>query len=118
MEYTFNEIFKITKDGNISPKKTIVFGGLTFSPQSSFDPKVTFNGVKISEHKDKVFVINKNDKDQLVLQRIIDKPLSTLLSTPIQTLNQGNKNETNTSFVELESKTIIIKGDKLSIKIN
>lgn len=50
MRVSFYEVFNVTVDGAVSPKKSVVVGGVTMNPGVSFREGVAFSGVDIAAH--------------------------------------------------------------------
>lgn len=50
MRVPFSQVFRVNPNGSVSPKTTVVFGGVTMGPGVSFGKGAFFGGVEITAH--------------------------------------------------------------------
>jgi hypothetical protein len=50
MRVSFYQVFNVSPDGAVTPKTTVVVGGVTMTPGVTFRRGVSFSGVDIAEH--------------------------------------------------------------------
>ena len=66
MRVSFYEVFNVTPDGAVSPKTTVVVGGVTMNPGVSFRKGVAFSGVDIAAHVGKDLEVEYQDNAVII----------------------------------------------------
>jgi hypothetical protein len=61
MRVSFDQVFQTNPNGSVSPKMTVVIGGVTMTPGVSFTTGVSFGGLDVASLKGKDLEVDQSN---------------------------------------------------------
>lgn len=70
MRVSFDEVFQTSPNGTITPKSTVIIGGVTMGPGVTFTRGVVFSGVDIANYEGHDLEVDKQADGSVVINGV------------------------------------------------